>query len=107
MQKRPPAKNQFPGSYPPPNALNPPYPPHYFNPSHLYPHPHPQGHPGVPEWSQGPPPPNGGVPFAGQQAQYDLAQQDPEAYLEHFRQQGEQTQLTPKNSDLLTKNFTS
>lgn len=90
MQKRPPPNQNMPGPYPPPNALNPSYPPHYFNPSHIYPQQHLQGAaglpPGVPEWSQGPPPPN--AAFGGMQAQYDLAQQYPEAYLEHFRQQG-------------------
>jgi len=91
-QKRSPANNKFPGSNQPPNALNPAYPPHYFNPSHLYPQTQAQGplgapH-GIPEWSQVPPQLNGGSAFAGMQVQYDLAQQYPEAYLEHFRQQG-------------------
>jgi len=89
LQKRPPANSQFPGSDPPPNAINSAYPPHYFNPAHLYPQAQPQGPPGVPpgvqDWNQGPPPQAGGAAFA---AQYDLAQQYPEAYLEHFRQQG-------------------
>jgi len=106
-QKRSPANNKFPGSNQPPNALNPAYPPHYFNPSHLYPQTQAQGplgapH-GIPEWSQVPPQLNGGSAFAGMQVQYDLAQQYPEAYLEHFRQQGKQTQFTPKNTDLLPK----
>lgn len=99
-QKRSPANNKFPGSNQPSNALNRAYPPHYFNPSHLYPQTQAQGplgapH-GIPEWSQVPPQLNGGSAFAGMQVQYDLAQQYPEAYLEHFRQQGMQTQFTPK-----------
>jgi hypothetical protein len=58
-----------------------------------------------------PPPPNAAA-FGGmqsQQAQYDLAQQYPEAYLEHFRQQGKRTQLTLKSHLLrpFAKNFTS